>query len=420
MVGTPVGRLLIGAWVPLRLALDCQTQQRVDICTYIRGSLDAQEVVAVVPLSEAQVVLHLNATSEGTTDFVQLRAVNDLNAGVVGAPASFEQDVELDYRRPVDEHRSGLEPVLFRVLAPYLSLAVPGAVSVSITKPNGVETTETKRSPWGFSAWGGGYGNWSDNYRSLNVWTGLSLSRKTNDNAQYVWVNFDRSIELQPSLVINSTEVELTSDSSSVVGALNAGWNLNDHWTVGGSIRGGADDPEGQYLGTGRAHVGVEYNLFPSNDPRGNRLAAAWLVGAQGDAYNQTNTLGEDTAFFPTQMLLGSGSVRVDTVSLTLDLSVKSQIAPFFERYVLGGSVETDLTLGDHVDLQLEFRATQQAIPGPSSIDTSDYEEVTRASYAEPLEMNGWINVRFHWDNTNSARNNRFETVGDVEATGGL
>ncbi|GDX82758.1 hypothetical protein LBMAG42_45690 [Deltaproteobacteria bacterium] len=376
--------------------------------------------MAVVPLSEAQVVLHLNATSEGTTDFVQLRAVNDVKAGVAGAPVSFEQDVQLDYRLPVDEHRSGLDPVLLRVLAPYLSLAVPGAVSVSVTTPNGADKATTKTSPWGFKVWGGGWGNWSDHYRSLSVWSGLSLSRKTNDNAQDVWVNVERSIELQPSLVVNSTEVELTSDSSSVVGALTAGWNLNNHWTLGGTLRGGHDDPEGQYLGTGRAHVGVEYNLFPSDDPRGNRLAVAWLVGGQGDAYNQTNTLGQDVAFFPTQLLLGSGSVRVDTLSLSLDLSVKSQIAPFFERYVLGASVETDLTLGDHVDLQLEFSATQQAIPGPSTIDTSDYEEVTRASYAEPLEMNGWLNLRFHWDNTNSARNNRFETVGDVQTTGGL
>ena len=407
-------------WAPLRLALDCQTQVRVDLCTYVRGSLDALKIVAVVPLSEAQVVLHLNATAEGNTDFVQMRAVNDAQAPVAGAPATFEQHVEVDYRRTVDEQRADLEPVLFRTLAPYLSLAVPGAVTVTLAEPEGVVKADTKSSPWGFTIWAGGFGMWSQNYRNLSVWTGLSLWRKTNDSAQSIWVNYDRSIELQPSLVVDSTEVELTSDSESFVGAMTASWNLNKHWSVGGTGRGGHDDSEGQYLGTGRAHVGVEYNLFPSDDPRGNVLAIAYLAGAQYDWYNQTNTLGQDSALFPTHMVLGSGSMRVDTVALTLELSGKSQLWPFFQRYVLEASVETELTLGDHVDLSLEFSARQQAIPGPASIDTSSYEEVTRASYAEPLEMYGWLNLRFHWDNTNSARNNRFDVVEDVETTGGL
>ena len=66
------------------------------------------------------------------------------------------------------------------------------------------------------------------------------------------------------------------------------------------------------------------------------------------------------------------------------------------------------------------FRSTQQAIPGPAELDASDYEEVTRASYAQPLEVWGHFNLRFHWDATNSARNNRLDAWGDLGTTDGL
>ena len=423
LFGAPVARAEAPVWAPLRVALDCQSQQRVDLCTYVRGSLDALTVVSVVPLSQAQIVLHLNATSEANTDFVQLRAVAEVAEGatsILGVPGWFEQQVEVDYRLPVDEQRSHLEAPLFRVLAPYLSVVVPDAVRVAISAPEGAPKSSGPTSPWGFAVWGGGMGMWSQSYRNLSVWTGASLSRKTNDSAQSIWVNYDRSLALQPSLIVGSTEVALASDSSSVVGAMTASWNLSAHWSVGGLLRGGHEDPEGQYLGTGRAHAGVEYNLFPSDDPRGNVLAVAWLVGGQGDWYNQVNTLGQEYAIFPSQMLVATGSMRVDTVFFTVDLSARSQIVPFLERYVLRASLESELTLGDHVDLSLEFDATQQAIPGPASIDASSYEEVTRASYAQPLEMNGYLTLRFHWDNTNSARNNRFDNVEHVETTSGL
>ncbi len=407
------------SWSPLRVALDCQTQARVDACTYVRGSLDAMDVVAVVPLSEAQVVLHLNATTAATTDFVHLRAVSDPRSGVPGAPSSFEQDVEVDYRTAVDEQRAALDPALLRVLAPYLSLAVPGAVRVTVTTPAGVQVA-SKTSPWSFSTWAGGYGSWSQDYKAFSGWAGMSVAHITNSDAQEIWVNYDRSIELQPSLVVGTTEVALASDTSAVVGGSTASWLLSKHWAVGANAGAGHDDPEGQYLATARLRAGVEYDLFPSDDPRGNVLAIAWLVGGQADWYNVTNTLGQDRAIFPTQLLVGSGSLRVDKVTLTVDLSARAQLYPFFQRYLLSASVETDLTLGDHVDLSVQVDATEQAIPGPSAIDASNYEEVTRASYAQPLQVQGWFSLRFHWDNTNSARNNRFNAVENVDVTGGL
>ena len=388
---------LAAPWAPMRVALECQTSRRVDICTFIQGSLDNLPVVAVVPRSDAAVVLYLNATSEGNTDYVLMRAVLDPGA-IAGAPPSFEQPVEVDYRLPVDDQRAALDPALHRVLAPYLSLAVPGAVSVSLAAPDGDLDTTKKTSPWSFSVWAGGWGSWSEQYRSLSLWTGFSLGLETNVSKASIWVGYDRSVELQPSLVVGATEVELTSDTSELSGAFKLGRNLGDHWTVGGLLRGGGEDPEGQYLGTGRAHVGVEYNWFPSDDPRGNRLAVSALAGGQGDWYNTRNTLGQKRAFFPTAMLVGSGTLRVDRVALSADLSARGQLWPFFERYLFSAGIDSDLTLGDHVDLSFTVEATQQAIPGPAELDASDYEEVTRASYAQPLEVWGHFNLRFHWE----------------------
>lgn len=405
-------------WTPLRVALDCQSQQRVQACTYLRGTLDGVDVVAVVPRSDAQVVLYVNATAAAGSDFLQLRAVADPTAPI-GAPPAFEQTVEVDSRLPVDDQRALLEPALTRVLAPFVSLAVPEAVSVTFTTPAG-EEAPTRTTPWGFSVWAGGYGRWTRDYQYLTTWTGASLSRLTNDWRLSTWVNYDRSIELQPSLVVDSQTVALSSDSSAILGDATLAHNLDGHWTVGGNVRGGHQDAEGQYLGTVRSDVGVEYNVFPADDPRGNVLAVAWLAGGQADWYNQTNTLGQTRAVFPASMLLAKASVRVDTVTLSLDLAAKGQLAPFVERYVLGAEVGVDLTLGDHVDLSFDVDATQQAIPGPASVDESSYEAVTRASYAEPLQLNGNVNLRFHWDNTNSARNNRFQSVCDVDVTDGL
>lgn len=137
------------AWSPLRVALDCQLQYRIDLCTFVRGTLDQLTVVAVVPKAEAQVVLHLNAKQEVSTDYVLLRAVSSKYSGVSGAPSSFEQQVAIDYRLPVDDQRAALDPPLLRVLAPFLSLAVPGSVTVALANAG-----RGRRSRKGFVALG--------------------------------------------------------------------------------------------------------------------------------------------------------------------------------------------------------------------------------------------------------------------------
>ena len=55
-----------------------------------------------------------------------------------------------------------------------------------------------------------------------------------------------------------------------------------------------------------------------------------------------------------------------------------------------------------------------------ATVDRGDYQQVTRLDYAEPLDVSGSVNVELHWDNTNSARNNRFGTATNLSTTGNL
>ena len=49
--------------------------------------------------------------------------------------------------------------------------------------------------------------------------------------------------------------------------------------------------------------------------------------------------------------------------------------------------------------------------PDLDAIDPSDFEQLSRLSYADPLQVNGYFNVRIHWDRTNGARNDRFDNL---------
>ena len=170
----------------------------------------------------------------------------------------------------------------------------------------------------------------------------------------------------------------------------------------------GMEDLEQRFEQTGRVHMGIERNWFPSNDPRNNRFAVAYMVGVQADRYHQTNVYGEDSAVFPKQLLLASGSVRKGRVEYSFGVDLISELPNILTRYQASAWTFGSLYLGDHVDLEMWIDLTQQAIPGPEALDQSDYEEITQASYAEPLQMNGYISIRVHWDRSNGAMYNRF------------
>lgn len=403
-------------WSPLRVAIDCQNEGRTRACAFLRGFIDASEVLAYVPRAEAQVVLYVNATARTNDDIVQLRYVSELPS----APPSLELLQTLDTRNPDDEQRASLQPAFLRGMGPFVTAVNPEAVTVSLARPAEGTEVAAKTTPWGVGVYLGGWGSWTEDFQYLSIWDGIWVYRLTTRSRFVAGVAHDAELEAQPSLQVEQHTVSLDSSSSSVGGSLLYGYNLDDHWTVGGLARGGHEDPDGQYLGTARAHAAVERNWFPSDDPRGNRLAATYMLGAQADWYNHTNQLGQDQALYPTHGLMLQGTVRVDTVDLTLELGAGAELLHPLQRYVLSVSGDMDLTLGDHVDLNFNMGLTQQAIPGPTQIDTSSYEAVTRADYAEPLSLWGNLNIRVHWDHTNGERNNRFDALDGLGNTANL
>ncbi len=403
-------------WTALRVAVECQSGGRTKACFFLRSFLDEHEVLAYAPRAEADVVLYVNTTQNTNDDVLQLRFVSELP----GAPASFELLQALDTRSSDDEQRAVLRPAFLRGVGPYVTSLNPEAVTVSLAAPAGATETVAQTSPWGAGLYLGGWGSWTEDFQSLEIWDGVYLYYKTERQRMTVGAAHEMDLSYQPSLEVEDHQVSLDSSSYSVGVSALYGYNLNDHWTVGGVARGGLDDPDGQYRATARAHGAVERNWFPSDDPRGNRLALTYMLGGQADWYHHRNQLGQDRAFFPTHALMLQGAVRVDTVELSMELGAASELLHPLQRYVLSAGGSTEITLGDHVDLSFNLWLTQQAIPGPADIDTSSYEAVTRSDYAEPLSIWGFFNINVHFDHTNGKRNNRFDTLDGLDNTSNL
>lgn len=412
--GSPVGEPgAPSTWAPLRVRVECQSTYRVDACTVVHAKLRAAPVIALVPRSDAELVLYVNATGEGGQDLVHLRVVSS-------APdllPEFQLQVAVDSRAPLAAQEAVLEPALLQVLVPFFAQRLPAALSLRLIEPPGATDPARAPRPWGLSVWLGGWGSWSEDYQSLSTWYGGSAYALTAERRAGAWVGQDRSIERQPSLNVQGQEVALSTDSSELSGGAWAEEGLGPRWSTGVFARAGAQDPEGQYQSTVKAHLGLEHDWFPSNDPRGNQLAVALLAGGMRDHYNQVNALGETVALVPTAMLLGTGSVRLDQAEARLNLGVAGEVPNPLRRYSLSASGDLSLRIGGHVDMSLSLSALQQAIPGPALLDRSSYEAVSRSSYAQPLALNGNLNLSVFWEPTNGAQNNRLEVASNLGPT---
>jgi hypothetical protein len=196
--------------------------------------------------------------------------------------------------------------------------------------------------------------------------------------------------------------------------------DINKNWAWGTILRGGQQDPESLFERTYRGHVGLERNFFASDDLRGNRLAITYLIGGQVDRYNQMNVLEETEAIFTTHAIMLHGRVRKDFTEYGLGADLAGEILNPARRYVASVRGDISFILGPHVDINLGAGITRQAIPGSLNLDVSDYEQVAQGSYAEPLSVNGHLNIRLHWDPTNGIPNNRFKNLSYVSPLGNL
>ena len=362
------------------------------------------------PRSSTEVTLYVTASEIALVDRLHLRFVST----ITGAPSVLELDVDIDTRADDDTQRAQLEPAFLRGLVLAVATRNPAAVTIAFATPEGANATEPDTSPYGLSLSLGGSGNRTERYKSFNGYGELGVSRLTPTMRFEATLAASGNLNRQPSLVTDDgTVVSLDSEQWSVAAGTEAAWLTSKCWSFGGAFKIGRDDPKGQYNYVYGAAAGVEWDKYAADDPRGNRLSILYSAGYKVERYNLRNELGERFAHYPVHTLVASGTIRRDKVGLGLSLSAGGELIHPDRRHDLSASPYVEIQLGGHVDLNLSFSITKRELPPPdeSMIDPADFELLSRLSYAEPLSMNGSLNVTIHWDRTNGARNDRFSDI---------
>jgi hypothetical protein len=397
---------------PVRVNLECEQEGRTKVCpAFVLGLIDANKTLLQSPRADAEVVLYAAVTEVALVDRLHLRFV----ATVVGAPPVIELDVEIDTRGTDDEQRAQLEPVFMRGIALYVAARYPKVVTVTF----GAVEAETAAAapvttPWGISLGLGGFGNRTAKYKSANMYGELELTRVTRTTRGLVSLSGNYGLNYQPPLKLDDgTTVSLDTRQWVAVAALGAAWLYDPCWSFGGVTRLVRADPQSQFRYASGTYVGVEWDKYPADDPRGNRLAVLYKAGYRVERYNIKNEIGERFARFPSHGLVASGTVRKDKVSYGLSLSADAEMLHPGRRHNLTASPHIEVQLGGHVDVGASFSITKRELPAPdeSLIDPMDFATLSRLSYAEPLTINGSLNLTIHWDRTNGARNDRFEDI---------
>ena len=396
---------------PVRVTVDCEQYGRTKACpAFLFGFIDANKAMLQSPRSAADVVVYASASQVALVDRMHLRFVGTIQ----GAPPVIELDVDLDTRGTDDEQRAQLEPAFLRGMALYVAARYPDSVKVTIEPPEEKETKAPSTTPWGLSISLGGFANRTERYKSANGYGEVELTYTTKDVRALAEISASYGLNYQPPLMLDDgTEVSLDTRLWTFGGGGGGGYLLNPCWSMGAVVKGVREDPKGQYRYLTQAFAGIEWDRYPADDPRGNRLAVLYKAGAHVERYNIRNEIGERFAAYPYHGLIASGSLRKDKVTVGLSLSAQAEVLKPARRHSLSASPYFEVQVGAHIDLNASFSITKRELPGPdeSQIDPSDYALLSRLSYAEPLSINGSLNVTIHWDRTNGARNDRLEDL---------
>jgi len=393
---------------PLRVTIECEQEGRTKVCSaFLLGFVEANPLFLSAPRAAADVVIYVSAQEIALLDRVHLRFVGQ----VPRAPHVLEIDVDVDTRADDDTQRAQLLPAFLRGMVLFVAARHPEAVTVTLEAKEAAAIAKPVTSPYGVALDLGGSGNYTENYQSANGYLGLELSRLEPrhrlEASGYANVGLSRS---PPLRLEDGSEISLDTHRWSVGGGVEGAWLFNRCWSIGGVARVNRYDDKAQFRHNSEVKVGLEWDRYKADDPRGNRLAIAYAIGYDVEKYNLRNELGDTFAHYPSHQLVASGSVRKDKISVGLSLVAAAQMVHPARRHHLSASPYIEWQLGDHVDLNLGFSVTKRDIvePDPDAIDPSDYEQLSRLSYADPFQANGWLNVRIHWDRTNGARNDRF------------
>ena len=397
---------------PIRVAVQCEEEGRTKVCpAFLLGIIDAHKVLLNSPRAGADVIVYATANEIALVDRLHLRFVGKMT----GAPSAIELDVDIDTRATDDEQRAQLEPAFLQGISMFVRARHPSSVKVELSTPEGITSAAASiTSPWGVMLNIEGQGNYTNKYRSAQTEIAL-VGRYVKKRFRALAGNFTNAgINRQPPLMLDDGSlVSLDSHNWSIRGGAEVIKLFNDTWSVGFGSYTNFEDPKSQYRYNSRNRAAVEWDMFPADDPRGNRLAVFYHLGWAIERYNIRNEIGERFAQFPLHGIDAVGSVRHDKISYGLQLSSDVQVNHPGRRHLVTASPFVTVQLGTHVDLNLSFSITQRELPGPdpNEIDPSDYAQLSRLSYAEPLSINGSIGLQIHWDPTNGVRNDRLESI---------
>lgn len=406
-VGDPVADRGARPAAPLRISLKCEDYGRTKACSaFLDGFIEANKLFLRAPRASADVVVYVSAQEIALVDRVHLRFVGSVR----GAPPVIELDVDIDTRADDDTQRAQLEPAFHRGLALYVAARYPGAVKIELAAPEGIVVAKPHTTPYGIALELGGSGNYTENYQSYNGGVGVEVSRLTQKDRIEASVGANGGVSKAPPLMLeDGTTISLDTERWAINAEAEAVWLWNHCWSVGVDTSTTRQDDKAQFRHKSQVKAAIEWDRFRADDPRGNRLAVYYAVGYEAERYNLRNELGETFAHYPSHQVGASGSVRKDKISFGLSLLVAGEMIHPTRRHVLSASPFVEWQIGGHIDINLGFSVAKREIPGPdeSAIDPSDFEQLSRLSYADPLQMNGYLNVRIHWDRTNGARNDR-------------
>ncbi|MBP9086423.1 MAG: hypothetical protein KBG15_09925 [Kofleriaceae bacterium] len=395
----------------LGVSLQCEAWGRTKACPeFLLGFVDANPYLRQAPRSDASILMFVTTTSIGNDDHLHFRVIGT----VASAANTVEFDTKLDTRATDDEVRSQLQPAFARGVALFVAAAHPAAVEFSFTAPpqnDGAATPAAALSPWDFRLSIDAYGNRSNRYSSTTTYQNISLARTTPTSINRLNLSGVYRVNKLPPLVIGDEVISLNTRAwSSSIGGMTE-HQLTPHWAY--AVRGSAGiaDRRAQTRRNANAEAAIEWDHYPSNDPRGNQFAVAYGMGFAYERYNFINVLGERLAIYPRHSLGASGNFRRDRVQYALSANADAELLHPTRRYALTLEPSISWQVGSHIDLNVSVSVIKRAIPGPADVDETDADQLARAAYAEPLALSGSFGITVHWDRTNGARNNRFSTL---------
>ena len=397
--------------VPLRVDIECEQIGRTKACpAFLLGFVDANKVLLSSPRAGADVVVYATANAVALDDQIHLRFVGH----IPGAPEVVELDVMVGTRITDDQQRALLEPAFLRGIALFVAARYPDAVSVTLTTPKDVASAPIVTSPWGATIALSGNGNYTDKYRNASSeldFRGVYITKKFR---ALTGGSLGGGLNDQPALTLDDgTKVSLNTTMWQFSFGGEAIYLLDEHWSIGEGTYTQFQDPKAQYAYNLRSRGALEWDLFPADDPRGNRLGIFYHLGWAVDRYNIRNVLGERFAQYPLSGIDAIGTVRHDHMSYGLTLQSDVQLNHPGRRHSLTAAPFVTFQIGTHIDLNLSISITQRELPrpDPNAIDPSDYATLSRLSYAEPLALTATIGLTLHWDPTNGERNDRITGI---------